>query len=99
MAVHALRLLLSIALALPPAAALAAADAGYLQELIARSRDLRLAERPEWRKLVHYVPNLVAPGFHSLVDSPEFFNALEGKTDPQAELDATLRAFGSDLEE
>jgi len=45
------------------------------------------------------VPNLVAPGFHSLVDSPQFFNAPEGKRDPQAELEATLRAFASEVEE
>jgi hypothetical protein len=99
MAVRPLRLLLSIALTLPPAAALGAADAGYLQELIARSRELRLAERPEWRKLVHYVPNLVAPGVHSLVDSTQFFQAANGKTDPQAELEATLASFASELEE
>jgi len=48
---------------------------------------------------VHYVPNLVAPGFHSLVDSPGFFNSPAGKNDPQAELEATLRSFASDVEE
>lgn len=84
---------------LAPAAALGASDPAYLEELAARSRQLRLAERPEWRKLLHYVPNLASPGVHSLVDSPQFFNAPGGKTDPQAELEATLASFYSDIEE
>jgi hypothetical protein len=86
-------------LALAPATALAVGDSAYDEQLVARARELRLAERPEWHKLLHYVPNLVAPGFHSLVDSPEFFNAAAGKNDPQAELEGTLLAFGSELEE
>jgi len=48
---------------------------------------------------VHYVPNLIAPGVHGLVDSREFYNAPDGKNDPQAELDGTLRAFFSEAEE
>src|SRR5690242_16963317 len=70
-----------------------AADGGYLAELVARSRELRLAERPEWLKLGHYVPNVGGPGVHSLVDSPNFFNARQGKDDPRAELEGTLAAF------
>jgi hypothetical protein len=46
---------------------------------------------------VHYVPNLIAPGMHSLVDSRAFFNAADGKDDPRAELEATLRSFFSAL--
>lgn len=85
------------ALALPPAAQ--AADPAGLEALLARARELRLAERPEWRKLLHYVPNLATPGVHSLVDSPEFFNSPQGKTDPRAELEATIASFYSELEE
>ncbi len=77
------------------AAAPAAADDAYLRELVARSRELGLAERPEWLKLGHYVTNLAGPGVHSLVDSPGFFNAGDGKADPRAELEATLAAFFS----
>jgi len=87
------------ALLLPHHEALATADRQYLEELAARSRELRLAERPEWRKLLHYVPNLASPGVHSLVDSPDFFNAPDGKINPQAELEATLASFTSDTEE
>jgi hypothetical protein len=79
--------------------AFAAQDDAYLAELVAKSRQLHLAERPEWLKLVHYQPNFVAPGVHGLVDSPGFYNAPDGKTNPQAELEATLASFYSDVEE
>jgi len=65
----------------------------YADELVERANQLRLAERAEWRKLVHYVRNPVAPGMHSQVDSPSFFTAPGGKQDPRAELEATLRSF------
>lgn len=79
--------------------AFSAADNEYLAELVAKSRQLRLADRPEWHKLVHYVPNIVSPGFHGLVDSPGFYNASDGKSNPQAELEATLASFYSQIEE
>ena len=79
--------------ALAPLAAAAPVDPAYLAELAERSRSLGLAGRPEWRKLLHYVPDWGGPGVHSLVDSPAFFNAPGGKTDPQAELEATLTSF------
>ena len=76
----------------------AAAD-GYADELVERARSLGLAARPEWRKLLHYVPNLIAPGAHGQVDSRTFYNAPDGKNDPGAELDATLRSFFSQAPE
>ena len=48
---------------------------------------------------MHYVPNLIAPGVHGLVDSRDFYNAPDGKNDPQAEIDGTLRAFFSEVQE
>ena len=90
-------LLLGVILLASPAAR--GNDPLYVQELIAKSRELRLAERPEWRKLLHYVPNLASPGLHSLVDSADFFNAADGKTNPQAELEATLASFWSETTE
>jgi hypothetical protein len=84
---------LIVAVAALFAALPAAADEAYLRQLIERSRELRLAERPEWLKLGHYVTNLGGPGVHSLVDSPNFFTSAQGKGDPRAELEATLAAF------
>jgi hypothetical protein len=92
-------LLACAALFLFHSSAFATIDNAYLAELVAKSKQLRLAERPEWIKLVHYVPNLIAPGVHGLVDSPRFYNAPDGKHNPQSELEATLASFYSDIEE
>ncbi len=51
-----------------------------------------LAARREWQTLLHYRPNGEG-GMVSDADDPRFFLAPNGKTDPQAELAATLRAF------
>ena len=77
----------------------AGAAAAYLDELVARSRELRLSERTEWHRLLHYAPNLLRPGVRSLADAPAFFLAPDGKTDPRGELEATLAAFFSDVQE
>jgi hypothetical protein len=87
---------LLLVLLVPPALG---ADDAYLAELVSRSRELRLAERPEWRKLVHYEPDLIGPGLHGLLDSPAFYNSPEGETRPQAELEATLVRFFADVED
>jgi hypothetical protein len=71
----------------------------YLDELTARARALRLHERRAWHRLLHYIPNLAWPVVHSLADAPRFFLARDGKTSPQAELEATLASFFSNAEE
>jgi hypothetical protein len=76
-----------------------AAFATYLDELIARSRDLHLSERREWHRLMHYIGNLVTPGVHGLADAQSFYLAPDGKTNPENELEATLAAFFSDVQE
>lgn len=66
----------------------------YLHDLINRARSLRLAEHPQWLALGHYVPR--RGGRHeSEADDARFFLSTHGKTDPVAELDATLAAFFS----
>ncbi len=65
---------------------------GYLDELIARAQAADLAERREWQTLLHYEPRLLG-GVSSVIDSASFFAAPEGKTDPRAELEATLASF------
>lgn len=82
-----------------PLALAAPVDHAYLAELAGRARAAGLADRQEWRKLLHYVPDTGGSGVHSLVDSPGFFNAPQGKTDPQAELEATLASFYEEVEE
>lgn len=68
-----------------------AADPRYLDELVSHSEALTLAEHRQWSTLLHY--RSVIGGYESFVDSPAFFLAPEGKTDPRAELHATLKAF------
>jgi hypothetical protein len=89
-------LLAFLVLALPAAAAPPSPDPSYLDQLIAEARERGVADAREWRILLHYRRNpvpLALPGVTSVADSPEFFLAEHGKTDPQAELEATLAAF------
>ncbi|HEX7928497.1 MAG TPA: DUF4105 domain-containing protein, partial [bacterium] len=68
----------------------------YGLELQQRAHDLRLAEQPFWRRLLHMQPDTFGGGYTSQADGPGFFLALAGKTDARAELDATLAAFFTD---
>lgn len=74
-------------------------DNDYLRELLTVARTKGLAERTEWRTLLHYKPRFLFPGVESQADDSSFFNAHDGKTNPQAELDATLAVFFSTLPE
>ncbi len=76
-----------------------AAENPYLEELVTQARARQLAARPEWHNLLHYKPYPYWVGARSLADDPLFFNAANGKTSPQDELEATLAAFFSELPE
>lgn len=69
-----------------------AAGSGDVDSLIEQSSALNLAGDRGWLSLLHYKP---APGggFKSQADDADFFNDARGKTEPQLELAATLRAF------
>jgi len=71
-------------------------DNPYLRELIEQAMQAKLADEREWHVLLHYQPNLFGKGVTSMQDDPGFFMAPTGKTDPQAELAATLAQFFSD---
>ncbi len=68
-------------------------DLDYLKELQQKALKKQLHNDPYWHKLLHYEVNLLGSGYTSLVDSPEFFNASDGKVDPKAEILATLEGF------
>ncbi len=68
-------------------------DLAYLQALQAQAAQRRLAERPEWHDLLHYRRQPLTRQLRSLADDADFFNAALGKTDPAAELAATLAAM------
>jgi hypothetical protein len=90
--------LLLLMLTLAPASLVDAGEPSenaYLVELIDKGLQTRLASEREWHLLLHYRKNLLG-GYTSEQDDPGFFMSPDGKTDPQAELDATLRQFFSE---
>lgn len=65
----------------------------YARQLIAQARADNLADTRQWRALLHYRDNLFFPGVSGQADDSRFYLAAGGKTDPRAELDATIAAF------
>lgn len=64
---------------------------GYADTLIAAANEKRLFEDRYWDILVHYKPHY--SGKKSFVDDPKFFLSPDGKINPAAELEATIRGF------
>ncbi len=90
--------LLLFMLLLAPASLVGAGEPpenAYLVELTDKGRLAKLASEREWHLLLHYRKNLLG-GHTSEQDDPGYFMSPDGKTDPQAELDATLKQFFSD---
>lgn len=94
-----LHICLAICLTMIAPLSLNAKEIGYLVQLQQRAHDLHLSERQEWLNLLHYKPYPLRPGGRSLADGDAFFNAPDGKTNPESELNATLAAFFSDRTE
>jgi hypothetical protein len=63
----------------------------HVERLVDEARERKLAAQPMWWRLLHYRSGLF--GVASEADGSPFFNAADGKTNPEAELAATLRAF------
>ena len=70
-----------------------ASAVAYLQELQARARDLKLAESPQWRALLHYSQHPLTRQWRSLPTDASFFISPRGRIDLSAELEADLAAF------
>lgn len=88
-----MRALAVVAIAWLPVTPLIAAENPYLAELVREARAADLAGQDDWHRLLHYKNTLLHSGVHGQVDDPAFYHAPSGKTDPQAELEATLAAF------
>jgi len=78
--------------AAPLASRPGAADPSYLPELLAAARARALARDRAWLRLGHWRHRLLG-GWKGEADGTGFFLAPGGKTDPEAELEATLRGF------
>ena len=63
----------------------------YADNLVKKANELCLYSDSYWLLLCHYKKTLT--GYKSLVDGKDFFLAEKGKTNPKAELEATIRAF------
>jgi hypothetical protein len=70
------------------------ADLAYLDELKQRAARAGLHRERYWHLLMHYRAAL-GGGYESEADEAGFFLAANGKTDPEAELQATLAHFFS----
>ncbi|GJL56162.1 MAG: hypothetical protein NPIRA02_32940 [Nitrospirales bacterium] len=81
-------------LSLSPVITHAAENTTYIQELQQQAIDKHLFDQRYWHLLLHYKSNTLG-GYTSEIDDPGFFMAESGKTDPKAELLATLRQFFS----
>ncbi|MCZ7583307.1 MAG: DUF4105 domain-containing protein [Deltaproteobacteria bacterium] len=64
----------------------------YVASLVAKAHEQNLAEDEMWLRLGHYRKTLFG-NWKSEQDNRAFFLAEDGKADPQAELDATLRGI------
>jgi len=68
-------------------------SATAIERLQRLARERQLADTPMWHALLHYRRHPLTRQLRSLADDPGFFLAPQGRTDPQAELDATIAAF------
>ena len=70
---------------------LRADTASYVDELLDAAHEQNLSKDRYWNILLHYKKTLF--GVESVIDDPDFFLSENGKTDPEGELDALIRAF------
>ena len=68
------------------------ASAEGSHKILQDSRRLKLAEDPAWKRLLHYRRGLFGTE-KSDVDGPNFFLSKNGRSNPEAELEATLKSF------
>ncbi|MFA5976198.1 MAG: DUF4105 domain-containing protein [Elusimicrobiota bacterium] len=69
-----------------------AAEESYLQILLQKAHQKQLSSQRYWQLLLHFRRSLLGR-FQSEIDDPAFFYSPQGRRDPSAELDATLKAF------
>jgi hypothetical protein len=69
-----------------------AAETPTPDTLVRKAVEKRLWENRQWTYLVHYKRGTFG-GWESQADGRDFFNAPDGKSNPEAELIATLRSY------
>jgi hypothetical protein len=68
-----------------------------VNQILFKAKEMNLSEKRYWQILLHYQPSLT--GYKSLIDDPKFFLSQNGKTNPKAELEETIKAFFNSNEE
>ena len=68
-----------------------AQEASYLESVLKQAHETGLHKDKYWHTLLHYKRGVF--GARSLIDDPRFFLAPDGKHNPEAELDATIKAI------
>src|SRR4051812_17987321 len=63
---------------------------------ISMAQSKSLAQDEVWHRVLFYERHSLVRGVHGLIDDPLFYLAEDGKTDPAAELNATLRGYFQD---
>lgn len=69
--------------------------AGDVSGLIAKAKELRLSEDPYWYVLNHYHKGFLG-GVKSRIDEKAFFFSVEGKRNPEKEMEAAITHFFSE---
>jgi len=64
----------------------------YAKTLIQQAKEKKLAQTRNWQLLLHYKKDLFGR-ILGQEDGPDFYNAADGKKNPEAELAATLQTF------
>jgi hypothetical protein len=67
-------------------------EPGYVESLIREAEHRKLAEERGWTALLHYGKTITG-SYKSKIDDPKFFLSPHGRSDAQAELEATVRSF------
>ncbi len=65
----------------------------YQDYLIKKSENLNLSQDQQWLNMVYYERKRFSKKYESIFDSKNFFLHQDGKTNPEKELEATLRSF------
>ena len=67
-------------------------ESKYIEKLIQKANHLNLHNERGWSVLLHY-GKVFGGGYKSKIDDPKFFSAPDGRINPKAELESTLRSF------
>lgn len=70
-----------------------AAHAESIDDYIQQARQAQLGQHPAWLALLHYKKEVFTGRLISQADDDLFFKSAQGRTDPQAELEADIKAL------